>query len=179
MSRSTRPLPFEIAQAAILHAAGLDWDRIAGELGRSAARIRRWPREFNDSWKLIYLFAQLRFVLEAALEAERVLRNLADFPEGPTRRLAQAELSRFRALREQPPPQTVAELPLILPTTRPVGELDDDPPDSSDSESQSRLDSLFHYLFNDYINNFLDRERERANSDPKSWNPRYIGFHYE
>jgi hypothetical protein len=177
MSRFTRSRPLEIAQAAILHAAGLDWDSIAGELGCSAARVRRWPRVFNESWKLFYLFAQLRFVLEAALEAERILRNLADFSERPTGRLAQAELSRFRALREQPPPQTAAELPLRLPSTQPAGELDDDPPDSTDSESQSRLDAVFHYLFNDYIDNFLDRERKRANRDPNSWTPIFIGFH--
>jgi hypothetical protein len=175
MSKSTRPSNVAIAKAAILRAAGFDWSYVAEELNRSAARVRHWPVEFPDLWKYYYLFAQLRFVLEAAQEAEQILRVMAEAPEGAGRRLAQRELARFRSLREQPDSPPAAE-----PAATPAADSPNaEPPDQPGSFQATCMDEFMNNLFGNYVNELLERERQLANRDPNGWTPIFIGFHYD
>jgi hypothetical protein len=76
MSANARPPEALVAHAATLRAAGKDWDDIAKQIGRSAGRIRHWPREYAAVWKRSFREANLDIVSLAATEAVVTFRRL-------------------------------------------------------------------------------------------------------
>jgi hypothetical protein len=97
-----------IAMAAYLRAAGKSWEEIATAIGRSADRIRKWPRWYAEDWCRYFHQAEHQFLSEVAIEVRLLLRKLAR-SESEETQLAVCALvlkSRFNELAKmafQPP----------------------------------------------------------------------------
>jgi hypothetical protein len=72
------PLPPSalIAVAAAMRAAGESWEAIAKKVGRSAERVRHWPRLYADEWSRHFRAAETHLLADAGTEARQKLRLL-------------------------------------------------------------------------------------------------------
>ncbi len=96
MTAAARPPEALIATAAAMRAACETWDVIAAEIGRSAGRIRHWPREYPDQWNRAYRDAERQILHEAAGEGVVTLRRLCRSQNERVALAAAKELLNFR-----------------------------------------------------------------------------------
>src|SRR5438094_2413957 len=75
MSMIPTPPPM-IAVAATMRAAGQPWEEIAAKVGRSAGRIRDWPRTYPADWARHFRAAETHLLADVAIEARQRLRLL-------------------------------------------------------------------------------------------------------
>ena len=76
MNHPKSQLDSRIALAATLRASGASWADVAAKVGRSEARVRRWPQQYPDAWARHFRMAESHFLSEVAVEARQVLRLL-------------------------------------------------------------------------------------------------------
>ncbi len=76
MTDSSRPPEALLARAAAMRAAGESWQKVARAVGRSAERVRHWPREYPEEWNRAYRETETHFLADAAVESRQALRLL-------------------------------------------------------------------------------------------------------
>jgi hypothetical protein len=96
MAANKPPSDELLNRAAELRAGGTTWEAVAAQLHRSAATVRRWPREYAERWKLALADAERRLVCEAAAESVLVLRTLLRSDDEKVRRDAARSLTDLR-----------------------------------------------------------------------------------
>jgi hypothetical protein len=76
MSQSKKPSRSRISLAAALRAAGESWEQIGQAVGRSAERVRHWPKRYTEEWGGAFRAAESHLMADVATEAKHHLRAL-------------------------------------------------------------------------------------------------------
>lgn len=76
MKLPTPDLLRRLAEAARMRAAGISWDTIAHQVGRTIATCQHWPRQYPELWQRESAAARARLRDDCAAEAMTTLRSL-------------------------------------------------------------------------------------------------------